>query len=205
MLDGKSLSKQKGLPSCYELLRFGDGRCPGQDAPTDAGVKPSLAPQQAEGLAPACSPPGRGGVTSPTPNKCSFITGHMRKRDYSGFTISSFTLYPVPSPSTLQLFMACFCAAVGSNRTVWMPSRAERSRPACWGPGQSLSAYGLSPEPCIDADPEKIFFFLCELLQLLLICISKTKLLLVTQHPFLHTTICLYQTQTSLKPKNLNH
>lgn len=40
------------------------------------------------------------------------------EKDYLGFMISSFTLLAVPSPSTPQLFMACFCAAIGRSRTV---------------------------------------------------------------------------------------
>lgn len=124
----------------------------------------------------------------------------MRKRDYLGFRISSFTLYPIPSPSTLQLFMACFCAVVGRNRTVWVLSRATGSSPVCWGPGQSPSASGSSLSRVLMSTVEKLCFSLCELLQLLLLlCISETKLSPVLQHPFLHLSIHLHQTQTSLK------
>lgn len=72
--------QQKGLPSRYELLWFGDGRLmPGEDARADAEVKPSLAPRQAEGPAPARSPAGRGGVTSPTRTNAHSSLGTCEK------------------------------------------------------------------------------------------------------------------------------
>lgn len=176
------------------------GWCPGQDALPDTEVKPWLARQQAEGPAPARCPPGRGGVTSPTRTNAHSSQATCEKEITQGFTISSFTLYPVPS--TPQLFMACFCVAVGRN-TMWVPSRAAASRPACWGARQSPSASGSSPEPASVSTLQKCYFSLCELLQLfLLLCISETKISSVLQHPLLHTTILLHQTQTCLTFQN---
>lgn len=132
---------------CSGLVRA--GWCPGLDAPLE--VKPWLAPWQAQGPAPVCSPPGRGGVTSLAWTNAHSSLGTCEKEITQALQ-SAHSPYIQFLPLPPQLFTVCFCAAVGRNRTVWVPSRAEGSSPARWCPGQSLSASASSPEPCIDGN-----------------------------------------------------
>lgn len=183
---------------CSGLVRA--GWCLGLDAPTE--VKPWLAPQQAQGPAPACCPPGRGGVISLAWTNARSSPGTCEK-DITQALRSAHSPYIPFLPLPPQLFMAWFCAAVGRNRIVWVPSRAEGSSPAWWGPGQSPSASGSSPEPHIDANAG-------ETLLSSLSCYSPFSYFAFPSLNYCWTFsipsyICFHQTQTSLKLKKPNH
>lgn len=112
--------------------------------------------RQRDRLLPAV-PQAREVSLPPTRTNAHSSQATCEKEITQGFTISSFTLYPVPS--TLQLFMACFCVAVGRNRTMWVPSRAAASSPACWGARQSLVCFWLIPQARISVDTAEMLLF----------------------------------------------
>lgn len=167
--------QQKGLWSHYESLQFGDCwlMSGGKMHPWTWRLNPTGS-RMGRGTG-SCLLSLVQKVSLPCP-KQMFIH-HRAHRKKITWALRSFTLLAVPSPSTPQPFMACFCAAIGRSRTV-----------RCWAGSNPAQSCGH-----ISATAAEMLLISLEMrrsssISFALLC----KLPLVLHHPFLHTSAQLH-------------